>query len=64
MAANVLNAGSGFLFWTAAARLYQVQEVGLAAATVSAVGLLAMLGGVFLAWRPGAIGSGSRSGAK
>lgn len=43
MAANVTNAAFGFLFWTLAARLYPAQEVGLAAATVSAVGLLAIL---------------------
>jgi O-antigen/teichoic acid export membrane protein len=43
MAANVTNAGFGFLFWTAAARLYDAQDVGIAAAVISAVGLLAML---------------------
>jgi len=43
MAANVANATFGFLFWTAAARLYTAQEVGFAAAVISAVGLLAML---------------------
>jgi len=43
MAANVANAAFGFLFWTAAARLYEPRAVGLAAAAVSAVGLLAML---------------------
>jgi len=43
MAANVASAAFGFLFWTAAARLYQPQEVGFAAAVISAVGLLAML---------------------
>jgi len=43
MAANVANAAFGFLFWTAAARLYQPQDVGFAAAVISAVGLLAML---------------------
>ncbi|MDQ7844548.1 MAG: oligosaccharide flippase family protein [Armatimonadota bacterium] len=43
MTANVANAGFGFLFWTAAARLYQSREVGFAAAVISAVGLLAML---------------------
>jgi O-antigen/teichoic acid export membrane protein len=41
--ANVANAAFGFLFWTAAARLYQPQDVGFAAAIISAVGLLAML---------------------
>ncbi len=43
MAANVGNAAFGFLFWTAAARLYEPREVGLAAAAVSAVGMLGML---------------------
>jgi O-antigen/teichoic acid export membrane protein len=43
MAANVVNAAFGLLFWTAAARLYQPQDVGFAAAVVSAVGLLAMV---------------------
>jgi O-antigen/teichoic acid export membrane protein len=43
MAANVINAAFGFLFWTLAARLYPPQEVGLAAAAVSAAGLVAML---------------------
>jgi len=43
MAANVSNAAFGFLFWTAAARLYQPQDVGFAAAVISAVGLLALL---------------------
>ncbi len=48
MGANVANAAFGFLFWTAAARLYHPQDVGLAAAAVSAVGLLAMLSGLGL----------------
>ncbi len=43
IAANAAMAGFGFLFWTAAARLYHPEEVGLAAATLSAIGLLAML---------------------
>lgn len=43
MAANVANAGFGFLFWTVAARLYPTPEVGIAAAAVSAIGLLAIL---------------------
>lgn len=43
MAASVANGVFGFLFWTAAARLYEPREVGLAAAAVSAVGLLGML---------------------
>lgn len=43
MAANVANAAFGFLFWTVGARLYPAPEVGIAAAAVSAVGLIAML---------------------
>jgi O-antigen/teichoic acid export membrane protein len=43
VAASIANASFGLLFWTVAARLYQPSEVGLAAAIVSAVGLLAML---------------------
>jgi O-antigen/teichoic acid export membrane protein len=46
--ANAVNAAFGFLFWTAAARLYRPEDVGLAAAAVSAVGLLAMLSGLGL----------------
>jgi len=48
MTANVASAAFGFLFWTAAARLYRPQEVGLVAAVISAVGLLAMLSGMGL----------------
>jgi O-antigen/teichoic acid export membrane protein len=48
LGANVVNAAFGFLFWTAAARLYRPEDVGLAAAAVSAVGLLAMLSGLGL----------------
>ena len=43
IATNIVGAVSGFLFWTAAARLYPPQEVGLAAAAVSVIGLLAMV---------------------
>jgi O-antigen/teichoic acid export membrane protein len=43
MAANVASAAFGFLFWTAGARLYMVSEVGIAAASLSAAGLMAML---------------------
>jgi O-antigen/teichoic acid export membrane protein len=46
--ANTANAAFGFLFWTAAARLYRPEDVGLAAAAVSAVSLLAMLSGLGL----------------
>lgn len=42
IAASVSNAAFGFLFWTAAARFYQPQEVGLAAAALSAVQLLSV----------------------
>lgn len=48
MAANVANAAFGFLFWTAAARLNRPQDVGFAAAVISAIGLLAMLSGMGL----------------
>ncbi len=43
VAASVANAAFGLFFWTAAARFFRPQDVGLAAAAVSAVGLLAML---------------------
>jgi len=43
IAANVSNAGFGFVFWTMAARMYPAQTVGLTAAVVSAIGMLAML---------------------
>ncbi len=43
IATNVVNAGFGFFFWAGAARWYDPREVGLAAAAVSAIGLLAMV---------------------
>jgi O-antigen/teichoic acid export membrane protein len=43
IAANAVSAGFGFLFWTAAARLYTSQEVGLAAGAVSGMNLLVMI---------------------
>ena len=43
IATNIMNAAFGFLFWTGAAHLYPSQEVGLAAAAVSAIGLVAMV---------------------
>ena len=43
IATNIVNAAFGFLFWAGAARLYTPQEVGLAAAAVSAIGLLTMV---------------------
>jgi O-antigen/teichoic acid export membrane protein len=46
--ANVVSAAFGFIFWTTAARLYHPYEVGLAAAAVSAVSLLAMISGLGL----------------
>lgn len=43
----VLNSGilalTGFFFWAIAAKLYTTQDVGLAAAAISAMGLLALL---------------------
>jgi O-antigen/teichoic acid export membrane protein len=43
IAANVVNGGFGFLFWTAAARLYHADEVGLAAGAVSGMSLLVVI---------------------
>jgi O-antigen/teichoic acid export membrane protein len=43
IAANAVNAGFGFLFWTAAARLYTRQEVGLAGGAVAGMNLLVMI---------------------
>lgn len=43
MAANIVTAAFGFLYWTAAARLYPTADVGLAAAAISAIGLVSML---------------------
>ncbi len=43
MAANVVTAAFGFLYWTTAARLYPPSEVGLAAASISAIGLVSMV---------------------
>jgi len=40
---NIVNAVFGFLFWAGAAHLYAPREVGLVAAAVSAIGLLAMV---------------------
>lgn len=37
---NMFNAGCGFFFWMIAARLYSVEEVGLATALISALGLI------------------------
>ncbi len=43
MLANLAMAGTGFLFWIVAARLYPAQSLGEAAAAVSAMTLLALL---------------------
>ncbi len=48
LASNVIAAAFGFLFWTAAARLYAAEAVGIAAATISAIGLLGLLSAVGL----------------
>jgi O-antigen/teichoic acid export membrane protein len=39
-ATSLVNAGSGFVFWVAAARLYKPEDVGLGAALISAAGFL------------------------
>lgn len=43
MLSSMTSAGSGFLFWLIAARLYPAEEVGLASALISAMGLISML---------------------
>src|SRR3990170_9161223 len=48
IAASVVNTAFGFFFWTTAARLYRLQEVGLSAAAVSAISLLVVLSGLGL----------------
>lgn len=40
---SVFNAGCGFIFWMIAARLYTVEQVGLATALISALGLVVLL---------------------
>ncbi len=37
---NILNAGCGFFFWMIAARLYTVEQVGMATALISSLGLV------------------------
>ena len=37
---SIFNAGCGFFFWMIAARLYTVEEVGLATALISSLGLI------------------------
>lgn len=44
MLTTLLNAGLGFAFWLAAARLYDAQTVGLAAGAVSALTLVSSFG--------------------
>jgi len=39
---SVFNAGCGFFFWMIAARLYTVEQVGLATALISALGLVVL----------------------
>ena len=43
MLASGINSLAGFVFWAVAARLYPAEGVGLAAAAISAIGLLALL---------------------
>lgn len=45
---NVLAALLGFVFWVAAARFYPAEDVGLASAAISAIGLLALFSSVGL----------------
>lgn len=39
---NIMSAGCGFFFWIIAARLYTVEEVGLATALISSLALVAL----------------------
>jgi len=39
---NFFNAGCGFFFWIIAARLYTVEQVGLATALISSIGLVVL----------------------
>jgi len=48
MANTVVMAGLGFIFWMVVARLYTEAEVGLGAAIISAMSLLALLSGLGL----------------
>ncbi len=43
MLSSVTSAGSGFFFWLITARFYPAEEVGLASAIISAMGLIGML---------------------
>ncbi|MHB8085426.1 MAG: lipopolysaccharide biosynthesis protein [Dehalococcoidia bacterium] len=46
MAANVTNSLIGFFFWTLAARLYTVEDIGKATALISAANLLILFAGL------------------
>jgi len=41
--ANIMSAGCGFFFWIIAARLYALEQVGLATALISSLALVAPL---------------------
>ena len=43
IASSTSAAGSGFFFWVIAARFYSAEEVGLASAIISAMGLVSLL---------------------
>lgn len=43
MLSSITSAGSGFFFWLIVARFYPAEEVGLASAIISAMGLIGML---------------------
>ncbi|MDY6864485.1 MAG: oligosaccharide flippase family protein [Halobacteriota archaeon] len=42
MMSSLTNAGSGFFFWIIAARFYSTEDVGLASAIISAMGLISI----------------------
>lgn len=43
MLSSITSAGSGFFFWLIVARFYSAEDVGLASAIISAMGLIGML---------------------
>ena len=43
IASTFLGAGTGFVFWIVAARLYSTEDFGLASAIISAANLIAVL---------------------
>lgn len=43
---SIFNAGCGFLFWVFAAKLYTVEEVGLATALISSLGLVVLFSSI------------------